>query len=183
MRDLANQNYSSPKISISKTTLRILLILAVVIIALFFIKSRTSSSSVGGSSIELKDAPKGLTPVSLSGVKTSSGGTNLTIENATFKNVSEQSGSATASRKYGDGSFSLSVDAKLPDPKGDKYQVWIMGGSQIKLAGTMDGSGGSWSLVFNDKDKNYSKMNEIWITREITSIDEKPEKHILEGSF
>ena len=184
MRDLAGQNYSRARITIPRSLLRIALLLAVVLVVLFVVKLAVSSGGVGGSSIELRDAPKGLIPVSVSGVEISSeDAINLTIESATFQNVGDVGGSASASRKYGDGSYSLTVSANLPGPKGNPYQVWIVGDGEVVLAGKMNGSGNSWSLVFNDKDKNFSKMNEIWITREITEIDNKPEKHILEGTF
>ena len=95
---------------------------------------------------------------------------------------SGESATATASRKFGDGSYNLTVNATLPDPVGNVYQVWIVGGDESHLAGDMQGSGKSWSLSFNDVD-DYSNLDGIWISREITKQDNKPEKHILEGSF
>ena len=184
MRDLAQQNYSRTKFRIPGSVGRVVLLLIVVIAILFAARSVLNVGGVGGSSVQLKDAPKGLIPVSLSGdVVSTDEGIDLAIESATFQNVSDVSGTASASRKYGDGSFSMTVNATLPDPKGNPYQVWIVGEGQVTLAGTMNGSGGNWGLVFNDRDKNFSKMNEVWITREITGIDNIPEKHILEGSF
>jgi|SRR3989344_6090487 len=184
MRDLAQQSYSRTKFQIPEPVVRITLLLVVVIAILFVIRFVVNVGGVGGSSVQLKDAPKGLTPVSLSGgVVSTDEGIDLVIESATFQNVSAVSGTASASRKYGDGSFSMTVRATLPDPQGNPYQVWIVGDGEVILAGKMNGSGSSWNLVFNDKDKNYSKMNELWITREITEIDNIPEKHILEGSF
>lgn len=184
MRDLAQQSYSRTKYQIPGSIVRIALLLVIVIVLLFAIRFVVSVGGIGGSSVQLRDAPKGLTPVSLSGdVVSTDEGIDLAIESATFQNVSDVSGTASASRKYGDGSFSMTVKATLPDPKGNPYQVWIVGDGEVTLAGTMNGAGGSWGLVFNDRDKNFSKMDKVWITREITSIDNKPEKHILEGSF
>ena len=64
MRDLAGQNYSLARITIPRSLLRIALLLAVVLVVLFVVKLAVSSGGVGGSSIELRDAPKGLIPVS-----------------------------------------------------------------------------------------------------------------------
>lgn len=184
MRDLAQQNYSRTNFRIPGSVGRVVLLLIIVIAILFVARSVINLGGVGGSSVQLKDAPKGLTPVSLSGdVVSADEGIDLVIESATFQNVSDVSGTASASRKYGDGSFSMTVNATLPDPKGNPYQVWIVGDGQVTLAGTMNGSASSWGLVFNDRDKNFSKMGKVWITREITVIDGIPEKHILEGSF
>ena len=182
MRDLAQQSFERRQGSFPKP-LKFLVLLAIVLGALVFVKDRFFSSGISSSSsASLHDAPKGLTAVPVPNVSSfGDRGISLTSESANFTNVSADSAKATASRKYGDGTYSLSVSATLPALKGDKYQVWIITDG-VKLAGTMEGSGTSFSLVFRDNDK-YSKYDEIWITREITSNDEKPEKHILEGRF
>lgn len=195
MRDLANQDYSKvnlssnsfgskSKIIIQRSTLKIFGTVVVVLAILIVIKILTTSGSlVGSSSIVLKDAPKGLTPVveNVSG-NLADDALKLSIENASFTNVSNQAGSANATRKYGDGSFTMTVNASLPETKGDTYQVWIVGDSILKLVGTLTGPPGNMFLVFNDID-NYSSTNQIWITRELTSDEGIPELHILEGSF
>jgi len=190
MRDLANQNFTpqsapiSGKIAIPQSVVRIVLILIVTLVILVVARQLLNSGGfVGRSSLTLKDAPKGLTPVAIGTSANIEGedALNLAIESASFVNVSGVSGSATATRKYGDGSFTMSVNATLPIPEGDTYQVWIVGGDILKLAGTMDGSE-NYSLVFNDVD-NYSSTNTIWITREITPNEGRPEKHVLEGTF
>ncbi len=187
MRDLAQQNYSlnRDRIAIPRSAVRIVLILAVVLAVLFgarFINSN-NGGLIGGSAVVLKDAPKGLTPVKVPGVvNITEGAVNLVVESAAFTNVSGGNATAAATRKYGAGSYSLTVNATLPDPGGNVYQVWIVGDDAIFLAGDMRGSGSSWSIGFNDVD-NYSSLDGIWITREITNNDNKPEKHILEGSF
>lgn len=160
-------------------------VLVIVAIAvLLLVKQKISSGSfIGGGPSELKDAQHGLTPVSVGANGVTNGGVNLSSGSATFKDVKYGGqATATATRTFGAGSYSLSVSATLPNPSGDKYQVWLVNGDQIKDAGFMSGSGKSWSLVFNDS-KNYSSYNTIWITREITTEDEKPEQHVLEGSF
>lgn len=188
MRDLARQNYSATsantKIVIPQSVVRILVILTAALLLLFIVKKLAGSGGVIGSSqISLRDAPKGLTPVANDASESVlENAVSLASDTATFSNVSGESVSATSVRKYGDGSYNLFVNATLPDPKGNVYQVWIVGGGQVILAGDMIGSGKNWSISFNDKD-NYSDLNGIWITREITKEDENPELHILEGLF
>ena len=159
------------------------LVVAVVAV-LFLVKQKISSGSfIGGGSSELVDAQHGLTPVSVGASGITNGGVNLSSGSATFKDVKYGGqATATATRTFGAGSYSLSVNATLPNPSGDRYQVWLVNGGEIKDAGFMSGSGKSWRLVFNDSSK-YSSYNTIWITREITTEGGKPEQHVLEGSF
>lgn len=182
MRDLAQQSFS--KSSEKSKLLKVVIIALLIVGVVFFLNSKLSSGTTSTSgAVVLKDAPKGLTPVSLTdNLDILENGVNLSTDTATFKNVSGENAKATAVRKYGNGNFSMSVDATLPDPKGQKYQVWIVGGGYPLDAGFMSGSGNSWTLVFRDRDQ-YSKYRTIWLTREITSEDGKPEKHVLEGSF
>lgn len=181
MRDLANRSYDGRDKGLPKSV-KFLVLVALVLSALFFLKDRFFSWGVSSSSVTLRDAPKGLTPVDVSEtVSFDDEGISLVTERATFVNVSGDNAKASATRKYGDGTYSLSVNATLPVVVGDKYQVWIAT-NPAKLAGTLTGAGGSFSLIFRDTDK-YSKVDQIWITREITDNDEKPERHILEGSF
>lgn len=186
MRDLAHQNYQSTpssKIVIPQSTVRIIMLLTVIIVALFIIRRIIDAGGVTGSAFTLRDAPKGLTPVEAPNVvHVSDDAPSLTIQSASFTNVSGKSASATATRRFGDGSYSMSVNATLPDPKGNKYQVWIVGAGAQILAGDMSGSVKSWSLVFNDVD-NYSNIRGVWITEEVTNNDGIPEVVILEGSF
>lgn len=183
MRDLAQQSYVKDKIAIPQSTVRILLLLAGALVFLLGAKFIISQVDSNGSSITLRDAPKGLTPVGVpGGFDVNKDAINLALESATFSNVSGENARATATRKYGDGSYSLTVNATLPDPIGNVYQVWIVGKGEVNLAGNMRGSGNIWSVVFNDVD-NYSDLDEIWITREITNNDGRAEKHILEGTF
>jgi len=182
MRDLAQRSYIRGDSSSKKA--KIIVFLALAISALFLLKDNfLSGSASGGSSQALRDAPKGLTPVEISdNLVSAKEGVSLKTDTASFTNVSEGSAKAAAVRKYGDGNYSLAVNATLPDPKGNRYQVWIIGGGKNYDAGFLNGSGTSWTLAFRDKDY-YSKYSEIIITREITDFDNKPEKHILEGNF
>lgn len=160
-----------------------LLVIAVIAVLLLVKQKISSGSFIGGGSAELKDAQHGLTPVSVGASDVTNSGVNLSSGSASFRDVKYGGqASATATRTYGAGSYSLSVNAALPNPEGDRYQVWLVDGGQIKDAGFMSGSGKSWSLVFNDTNK-YASYSTIWITREITTEDGKPEQHVLEGSF
>src|SRR4030065_1106701 len=117
MRDLAKQNYSSRKIAIPRSVVRITAIVIIVAVAGFVAKTFLFSPNSGDSSVILRDAPKGLSPVSISGTGIDIGeGVDLTQENASFTNVSDISGTATAVRTYGDGSYGLSGSAQIPDP-------------------------------------------------------------------
>lgn len=183
MRDLAQQNLTK-RPDAKGAALRILAIALIVIGVVFVIKSGFIFGGGSSSSVVLQNAPNGLKAVSYGGSDISGAGVDLKTDYVDFRNVSGASASATATRTYGDGAFALSVNATLPDPKGgDKYQVWLAAGDSVVDAGIMDGAKNSWSLVFRDTDKYSSKYNQIWITREITTNDGKPEKHILEGSF
>ncbi len=189
MRDLAQVKTSKKKINSSPKILLIGIIVVIVVAVLYIIASKINVGGIGGSSagVVLKDAPKNLTPVAVDrtpvGVDTG-GGVELSSGSATFTNVSDDSASATATRVFGNGLYTLTVSATLPDPKGSKYQVWLVGGGKTLNAGFMDGDSTKtdWSLTFRDKD-NYSTLSEIWITKEITTEDGKPERHILEGRF
>jgi hypothetical protein len=176
---------SKKRVSAQPRILSIAVIVIAIVGILYFIAAKINVGGIGGSSsgVTLQDAPKNLTPVKVDGAPVDvGGGVTLSSDSATFKNVSDGSATATATRVYGNGSYSLTVLATLPDPAGSKYQVWLVGGGQTLNAGFMDGAKTSWSLTLRDKDK-YSTLSEIWITREITTEDGKPERHILEGSF
>ena len=184
MRDLANQNYISGRNNFSRLVKTVVLALILVAVIWFFSQRSTNPSLTTGPVI-LRDAPKGLVPVSLPDDLVSAGeAVNLKTGKAVFSDVSDETGvaKATAVRKYGDGTFTLTVEANLPDPKNLKYQVWIVGDGEFFDAGFMSGSGTNWTLIFRDKDY-YSKYSQILVTREITNNDDKPEKHILEGTF
>ncbi len=184
MRDLSGQSgWTKPSGSSKTPIIKAAIVVILVIGLLFIVKQKlTSGSFIGGSSAGLSDAPHGLTPVSVSGVS-NAGGVNLSSQTANLGPVkSGISGSATATRTYGDGSYNLTVNATLPNPHGDSYAVFLVGSGGPVFLDFMSGSGTSWSLNFNDKDK-YSTLNRIWITEKITKEFKTPETHILEGSF
>ncbi len=186
MRDLARESTSYKKRHLnSKPRLVGTIIIVLVIVSVIYFLS--SQINVGGGnttdSQTLHNAPVGLVPVKVdSSPVDTSGGVNLASNTITLRNVGA-GGTATATRVYGNGSYSLSVNATLPDPKGDKYQVWLSDGENAFDGGFMNGNGsGQWTDVFRN-DEKYSKFRQVWITREITSEDNKPEKHVMEGSF
>lgn len=190
MRDLANQTFStsanktSSKIQISRMQLRIIGAVVVILVVLIGVKYFLSGGSpLGDSSVALRDAPGGLTPVGVSNSNAAAGGVNLTSQSTTLRVVkSDISGSATATRTFGDGTYSLTVSATLPNPHANSYAVFLVGSDGPVLTDFMSGSGTSWTLSFNDKDK-FSKFNEIWITEKITKESKSPETHIMAGSF
>lgn len=186
MRDLANQNILRRRRAPLKAKKTLFIIVAAV--AAFWIvswKLNGSATTTGATSANLKDAPKGLTPVAVSGAAVNAeSGINVSTGTATLTDIKYGgAASGTATRTFGDGTYSLSVTATLPDPKGgDKYEVWLYDGNIPYEAGFMSGSKTSWSLVFRDKDK-LSAYKEVWVTRELTSEDGEPENKVLVGRF
>ncbi len=182
MRDLA-QSIGGSQSTSKKKILKIALIMVIVVGVVFFVNNKFLGSSVGGGgSVILKEAPFGMTPVGVSAQQTAvQGGVNLTTQSAIFKDIKGEGGTATATRSFGGGTYVLTVDANLPDPKNTYYQVWLVGGGEAVPVDFMRGSKTSWNLSIRDTDK-FSKYKGIWITLERTK-DSKPEEHILEGTF
>lgn len=183
MRDLANQNFSPKKPIYKSRPARILLVI-LVLVGIFYIgKSKINFGTTSGSSITLQEAPRNLEPVVVEGIgNISEGGVDLVTQNAIFKDVRYGGeAKATATRSFGGGTYILSVDATLPDPKNTYYEVWLVGGGSIIPIDFMNGSKNSWKLNLRSGDK-YSKYSGIWITLERTK-DELPEEHIMEGNF
>lgn len=188
MRDLARQNLrtSNPrgKTKMSPRALRIFAIVGLIVAVVLALNSGLSLPVVGGGDILVKDATNGLTPVKVeSGPVSVAGGVNLVSNKATLRNVGNLKASATAERVYGGGTFTMTVNATFAGVQGHKYQVWLTDGENVADAGYLEGTGNSWGTTFRDSDKGYSKMNEIWITDELTTEDNRPETKILVGSF
>jgi hypothetical protein len=183
MRDLAKQNFSSRKPIYKSRLARILLVILVLVGIFYVARSQINFGSSGGSSITLQEAPRNLTPIAVDGVENiTEGGVDLVSQNATFKDVKwGGEAKATATRSFGGGTYILSVNATLPDPKNTFYEVWLVGGGSVIPIDFMTGSKNSWNLNLRSGDK-YSKYSGIWITLERTK-DELPEEHILEGNF
>lgn len=180
MRDLSKTTISRER----RPFKRILILFGGVglVVAIVYFFSSTFGSIGSGGNITLHDAPTNLKPVDTPGGVSAEDGVNLKTEKASFKDVKFSGGaSATATRAYGGGVYSLTVEANLPDPQNTYYQVWLIGGGSPLPIDYMRGSKTSWSLSLRDSDK-YSKYRGIWITLERTK-DSLPEEHVLEGSF
>ena len=186
MRDLAKSHSYLPKKSFARARiLRISVIVFIIVVAVYFVGTLIGGGSIGGAGGEgVHDAPAGLTPVQVSGAPISvAGGVNLSSDTATLKNVAGVGGSATATRVYGNGGYSLNVSATLPNPHAHSYAVFLVGSDgKLVFADFMSGSGTSWNLNFNDTDK-YSKLSGILITEKITKESKEPETRIMQGSF
>jgi len=183
MRDLANQNFSEKK-SLSKSRLLRILLIILVLAGVFYIaKSKINFGAAGGSSTALSEAPRNLTPIVADGTEDiAEGAVDLVTQKASFEDVKfGGEAKATATRSFGGGTYILSVDATLPDPKNTYYEVWLVGGGSVIPIDFMSGSKTFWHLSLRSSDK-YSKYSGIWITLERTK-DELPEEHVLEGTF
>lgn len=183
MRDLANQNFSTEKKSPIPRSFRLIILAVIIAVAVFFIGSRVNLPVGGGQDVVLQESPRNLSPVSADGSESvTEGGVDLVTQTAALKDV-KYGGDASgkASRSFGGGTYILSVDATLPDPKNTYYQVWLVDGDTVIPIDYMSGSKTSWSLRLRNSDK-YSKYDGIWVTLERTK-DAKSEERVLEGSF
>ena len=97
--------------------------------------------------------------------------------------VSDIKGSGIATRKYESGNFIHMILADLPDPEpGTFYEGWLVKGDGTYIpTGKMMIAKGGYLLEFQYP-TDLSSYNKIVVTLEKTE-DEKPEQHILEGSF
>ena len=184
MRDLGQQKFSDfARPSKTKTIFRILILLIIVGAILYFAKSRLNFGQIGAGSVILREAPRGLKPVTIDQTaNVAEGGVQLSTQQAAFEDVRYGGqAKATASRSFGGDLYILSVNATLPDPNNTYYEVWLTGNSKVIPIDFMTGSKTSWSLRLRSNDK-YSQYDGILITLERTK-DELPEEHILEGSF
>jgi len=110
------------------------------------------------------------------------------FEKAELKDVSGDTGSGIATRKYESGRFSHAVLADLPDPEsGSFYEGWLVRGKEQDAnfaylsTGKMNIAKGGYMLEF-ESSVDYSDYSAVVVTLEKVN-DKKPEKHILEGSF
>ncbi len=110
------------------------------------------------------------------------------VEKADLKDVANVAGTAIATRKYENNTFSATILADLPDPAdGEFYQAWIAKDSLsdektvFASLGRMKVAKGGWMIEFSKKEDLTNQKN-VLISLEKTA-DSKPEKHIMEGSF
>ena len=186
MRDLSNFKYSSkPRLNKRKLPVKLIGVLALLIVIFLVLKFGGLSGGAAGSSSALHEAPRGLTPIDVSGVGgVADKGVNLKTQKAVLSDV-KYGGRAkgTATRSFGGGSYVLSVDVTLVDTSGASWEIWLAddGGLQREVD-FMNCAKNTCSYTLRDSDK-YSNFNRIWITRELTKEDNAPEQHILEGEW
>ena len=181
MRDLRAQNFGARR-AFPKKLIRFSIIVLFIVGIFYFVISRFNLGSAG-SSVSLREAPRGLTPVSIDDQSNiTAGAVDLTTQTINLENITDgKVAKATATRSFGGGLYILTVEATLPDPVNVPYQVWLVGGGSVIPIDYMSGSKTSWSLNLRSPDK-YSRYDGIWITLERTK-DELPEEHVMEGSF
>lgn len=183
MRDLSQLSTGASFRKGTGSKLFKLVILVVVLVFVGYTARNFVASGSGGSSVILREAPRGLTPVALQDSQvTTEGGVALTTQTALMRDV-KYGGEATArvARSFGGGIYILTVDATLPDPKNVSYQVWLVGDGEVVPIDYMRGSGTSWSLTLRDSDR-YSQYDGVWITLE-RGRDDEVEEHVMEGTF
>lgn len=110
------------------------------------------------------------------------------FEKAELKDVTGGTASGIATRNYESGKFSHAILADLPDPEaGSFYEGWLVRGQEgdenfaYISTGRMVVAKGGFMLEF-EASRDYSDYSGIIVTLEKVN-DQKPEKHILEGSF
>ena len=186
MRDLSKtplgnpRRRSSPLRRLKKLLALVLLVLLIFLIARLWLNLGNSS----GSAIILREAARGLVPVELSNQheQLTSKAVDLVTQRAILVDVKyDGRAAATATRSFGGGTYILTVEATLPDPKNVSYQVWVTGGGEVIPIDYMRGEKTNWSLSVRTGDE-FSNYDGIWITLERTK-DEIPEEHVMEGSF
>ncbi|CAN5642109.1 hypothetical protein BH23PAT2_BH23PAT2_09520 [soil metagenome] len=100
--------------------------------------------------------------------------------------VGDYSGEGEARRSFVDGKFEHSVNAKVSDPADGKfYEGWLVKGTQFISTGKLAKADGiNYSLSFTSSN-GMSDYNKVVITEETEAngLDNKPEAHVLEGSF
>lgn len=182
MRDLAKGRVYSEQQSKRKILLIVGVVVVSTLIGLFLMQGDTSINTPSNSAATLKDAPTNLMPVDVGEVQIT-GGVELATDTSSLKDMRYGGqAKATATRAHGGDIYVLNVDATMPDPINQKYWVWLVdsGGKTVPV-NPMRGSKTHWTMTLRDRDK-FSNYNKIWITLERTE-DEKPEEHIMEGSF
>ncbi|MBI2012394.1 hypothetical protein HYS90_00520 [Candidatus Curtissbacteria bacterium] len=186
MRDLANRDFSKRRFSFDfNFTLRLIVLALIVFSGLALVKTVfLSGRGAGGSSVILSEAPRGLKPIQAEQVNITAEGVDLATQKTSLVDV-KYGGQAkgTATRSYGGGSYILTVEVTLPDTKGASWEVWLADSEgALREVDFLTCTTNSCSLNLRGPDK-FSNFNEIWVTRELTREDNKPEQHVLEGSW
>ncbi len=110
------------------------------------------------------------------------GGYPIEVE---LKAVGDYQGSALTTRSFLDGKFEHVVIADIKDPAPGKfYEGWLVDGSKFFSTGEMKKENGKYILTYTSNEDSRS-FKSVVITEETLSdgLDNKPEKHVLEGEF
>jgi hypothetical protein len=105
------------------------------------------------------------------------------VEKVELKDVANIKATALATRKWESNRFTATVMADLPDPAPTDgfYQAWIQKDDTVVSLGRMRLAKGGWIVEYQGS-TNYSDYKNVLITQE-KFADNKPETHLLEGSF
>ncbi len=111
-----------------------------------------------------------------------------TVETAELLAVGDYRGSGSATRSFDGTTFAHTVSASLNDPPAGKfYEGWLVDKEPTLTffsTGKLTKEGNVYVLTFTAP-QNYPEYNTVVITEETESmgLDDKPEVHVLEGSF
>lgn len=107
------------------------------------------------------------------------------VEIAKLVSVDGSESEGVGYRLYRDGTLFHAVEARMPDPGvGVSYEGWLVQKIPLRFFSTgvmKKNEEGVWVLEYV-VDKGYPRYLEVVITKE-TIVDEKPEEHVIEGSF
>jgi hypothetical protein len=106
------------------------------------------------------------------------------VEKVELVDVSGGAASGIATRKFIEGEFSHSVLAALPDPEpGSWYEGWLVRQEpfEVLFTGILRMAKGGYVLDYS-LEEDLTDHGEVIVTLEGVD-DQKPEQHILEGSF
>jgi len=106
------------------------------------------------------------------------------VEKASLADVSGGEGSGIATRDFVEGSFSHSVLAAVPEPvAGSWYEGWLVRPDpfDVVYTGKLRVAKGGWVLDYT-ANEDLTDHTQVVVTLEKVD-DQKPEAHILEGSF
>lgn len=112
-----------------------------------------------------------------------------TVETAELAAVGVYKGSGTATRSFDGATFAHTVTATLGDPATGKfYEGWLVvktgSGPKFFSTGKLAKQGAKYTLSYTAT-QNYPDHSDAVITEETLNqgLDDKPEAHVLEGSF
>lgn len=164
----------------------VIIILAVVVVIIGIIWAVMASQEVAKDDKQVNTNPV-VTPVPTASpnmVTTPIETAEPKVETATLLNVKDQDVSGEATRKFMDSIFTHTVTATLPDlAEGKFYEGWLVtkDSADFFSTGKMQKDGGDYKLSY-ESNQNYADYSQVVITVEEID-DQKPEEHILEGSF